>query len=206
MIAGGITMRESMKVFIRVLAYLVVLPRIAAFTISKRLVGADRALEASTQSLARVPGLRGQYLRRAFLNSAISRCAPTAAICWGTVFSKAGAVIDENVYIGPGCHIGLAHLERDVLLAAGVHVPSGSQTHGTESIDVPIREQPGALKLVTIGRGSWIGSGAIVMANVGEDSVVAAGSVVTRPIPARAIAGGVPAKVIRERGADNGRQ
>ena len=30
--------------------------------------------------------------------------------------SQAGAVLDENVYVGPWCLLGLVHLERDVLL------------------------------------------------------------------------------------------
>ena len=50
-----------------------------------------------------------------------------------------------------------------------------------------------------IGAGTWIGSGAIVMADVGPDTVIAAGAVVTTPIPGRVIAGGVPARVIRNR-------
>ena len=40
------------------------------------------------------------------------------------------------------------------------------------------------------------------MADVGRDSVVAAGAVVTRPIPERTIAAGVPARVIRHRDPD----
>ena len=53
-----------------------------------------------------------------------------------------------------------------------------------------------------------IGSGAVVMADVGPHSVVAAGAVVTKPVPEWVIAGGVPAKVIRGRKdlASGGRQ
>jgi acetyltransferase-like isoleucine patch superfamily enzyme len=51
--------------------------------------------------------------------------------------------------------------------------------------------------LVKIGRGSWIGSAAIVMADVGEQSIIGAGSVVTQPVPSRVLAAGVPARVIR---------
>ena len=48
--------------------------------------------------------------------------------------------------------------------------------------------------------GSWIGSGSVVMADVGERAVVAAGSVVTQPVPALVVAGGVPARVLKQRG------
>jgi acetyltransferase-like isoleucine patch superfamily enzyme len=90
-------------------------------------------------------------------------------------------------------------LERDVLLAAGVHVPSGGRTHGSDDLSLPIREQVGTLRLVRIGQGAWIGSGAVVMADVGADTIVGAGAVVTTALPARVVAGGVPARVLRSR-------
>lgn len=192
-------MRDLLKSLLRGVAVVLVAPRVLSFRIRAALGGPDSALEGSTQSLAKIPGRRGQYLRRAFLPHAIHRCHSSALVCWGTVFSKAGAMLDENVYVGPGCHLGLVHIERDVLLAAGVHVPSGTQTHGTDDVSVPIREQPGKLTLVTIGAGTWVGSAAVIMADVGRDCVIGAGSVVTKPIPDRVVAAGVPAKVIRNR-------
>ena len=79
-----------------------------------------------------------------------------------------------------------------------MHVPSGPHTHGTD-LSAPIQDQPGALRLVRIGAGSWIGSNAIVLADVGCDTIVGAGAVVTRPLPDRVIAAGVPARVVRRR-------
>jgi acetyltransferase-like isoleucine patch superfamily enzyme len=180
-------------------ATLLVLPRVAIFAVSARLIGPDRALEGATQALARVPGLRGQYLRRAFLPFVGVRCHPSATICFGTTFSKVGAVLDQNVYVGPGCHLGLVHLEHDVLLAAGVHIPSGAQTHGTADPHLPIREQPGTTRRVRVGAGSWVGSAAVVLADVGKNCVIGAGSVVTKPVPDDVVAAGVPAAVVRSR-------
>ncbi len=134
-------MRELVKSLARIVASVVMVPRIVAFRIAAPIVGIDRALEGSTEAIARIPGIRGQYMRRAFLAGAGVRCHPTAAICYGTIFSKMGAEIDAHVYVGPNCHLGLVHLERDVLLAAGVHVPSGAHTHGHDEIGVPVREQ-----------------------------------------------------------------
>jgi acetyltransferase-like isoleucine patch superfamily enzyme len=114
------------------------------------------------------------------------------------VFSQAGARIDENVYVGPRCHLGLVHLERDVLVAAGVHIPSGPHTHGTNP-SLPIRQQPGRRQLVRVGAGSWIGSNAVVLADVGRNTIVAAGAVVTEPVPDCVIAAGVPARIVRRR-------
>jgi len=191
--------RSVLKSLAFAAATLMVTPSLASFFIRARVLGRDRALAGSSQALAIVPGVLGQYLRRAFLARTLARCHPSATIEFGTIFSKAGAIIDEQVYVGPRCHLGLVHLERDVLLAAGVHVPSGARTHGTDDPNVPIREQEGALTMVRIGAGAWVGSAAVVMADVGANSVIGAGSVVTAPVPASVTAAGVPARILRSR-------
>jgi acetyltransferase-like isoleucine patch superfamily enzyme len=50
-----------------------------------------------------------------------------------------------------------------------------------------------------IKRNAWIGAGATILPGVaiGENSIVAAGAVVNKDVPANTIVGGVPAKVIR---------
>jgi acetyltransferase-like isoleucine patch superfamily enzyme len=55
------------------------------------------------------------------------------------------------------------------------------------------------LQQIRIGAGTWVGSGAVIMADVGSDSIIGAGAVVTKPIPDRVLAAGVPARVVRNR-------
>jgi hypothetical protein len=124
-------MREAVKRVVRVLAFLAVVPQLISFAVRARIVGGDRALEGSTQALGLVPGLVGQYLRRAFLAHTIASCHETAAISFGTLFSQTGARIDAHVYVGAHCFLGLVHIERDVLIGSAVHVTSGRHTHGT---------------------------------------------------------------------------
>jgi virginiamycin A acetyltransferase len=191
--------REWAKTAARAAATLAIVPPLVSFRIRAALMGANRALIGSSQLLSLVPGLPGQYLRRAFLARVLEGgCSSSAAIEFGTLFSQVGARIDERVYIGPRCHLGHVHLERDVLLAAGVHVPSGPYTHGTELAE-PIQDQPGTLRVVRIGAGSWIGSNAVVLADVGRETIVGAGAVVTHPLPDRVIAAGVPARIVKRR-------
>jgi acetyltransferase-like isoleucine patch superfamily enzyme len=192
-------MRELAKGIALAVATVAVLPALVSFAIRRALFGADRALEGSSQALGLLPGMLGDYLRRAFYIRVLEHCSRTATVQFGTLFSQAGARLDDNVYVGPRCHLGLVHLEADVLLGAGVHVPSGGATHGIDDVDTPIREQPGSRTLVRVGEGSWIGSAAVVMANVGRHCVIGAGSVVTHPVPDYSIAAGVPARVIRTR-------
>lgn len=193
-------MKELAKASARAAATVLVLPHLVSYAIRAALFGRDRALEGSMQTLGLVPGILGEYLRRAFLARTLEYCAPSAVIGYGTLISQAGCRIDDHVYIGPRCHLGLVHLERDVMLAAGVHIPSGRHTHGTDT-GTPMREQEGKRTRVRIGAGSWVGSAAVVMADVGADTIVGAGAVVTTPLPARVVAAGVPARVLRQRDA-----
>jgi acetyltransferase-like isoleucine patch superfamily enzyme len=192
-------LKRAAKAAARLAALVGVSPVLASYWLNAALLGRGRALESRSQLLSLWPGLTGQYLRRAFLQQVLARCHHSATVEFGTFFSQPGAILDENVYVGPRCILGLVHLERDVLLAANVQIPSGGKTHYFDDPSKPIREQGGERKMVTIGAGAWIGTGAIVLADVGKGTVVAAGSVVTKPLPDNVIAAGVPAKVIRGR-------
>jgi acetyltransferase-like isoleucine patch superfamily enzyme len=191
--------KEAAKALARFVALLAVLPVLVCFRLNSLVVGRNRALESASQLLSLAPGITGQYLRRAFLQRVLAHCHHTTLVEFGTLFSQCGAMLDENVYVGPRCQLGLVHLERDVLLAANVQIPSGGKTHYFDDPEKPIREQGGERRMVTIGAGAWIGTGAIVLADVGKGTVVAAGAVVTKPLPDNVIAAGVPAKVIRHR-------
>lgn len=192
-------MKSVIKSLLHLLALVCVSPLLLIHALSASLLGKDRALEGSSQWLSLLPGLGGVFLRRAFLGVVLRRCHRSAEVSFGTLFSQTGALIDEDVYVGPRCHLGLVHLEKNVLIAAGVHIPSGGQTHHFSDPSQPIREQGGTRTMVTIGEGAWIGSAAIVLASVGKGSIIAAGAVVTKPIPDFVIAAGVPARVLRSR-------
>jgi acetyltransferase-like isoleucine patch superfamily enzyme len=192
-------MRELLKAVVRVLCLVVACPALASYHLRSALMGRDRALEGSSQVLGLLPGVLGQYVRRAFYTHVLAECHPSTCIEFGVHFSRADARLGQNAYVGPRSHIGLAHIGKDVLLAAGVHVPSGANIHGTGTVDVPIREQTGTLSVVSIGEGAWVGSAAVVMADVGCHAIIGAGAVVTKPVPDYAIAAGVPARVIRDR-------
>jgi acetyltransferase-like isoleucine patch superfamily enzyme len=120
-------------------------------------------------------------------------------LSFGTVFSHHTAGLGRRVYAGVYCCFGDVQIGDDVLIGSHVSIINGGSQHGTERIDVPIREQPGEWPRITIGRDSWIGDRALVLANVGERCVIGAGSVVTRPVPDFAVAIGSPARVIRYR-------
>ena len=188
-----------MKPLIRGAALVAILPRYVLWYCLAQIIGRDAALMSATQALSKGAGLWGRYRRVAFLQLVLDECHPTVCVEFGAIFSQCQARLGAHAYVGPYCQLGRVTVGSDTLLAAGVQVPSGPDTHGIARLDVPIRDQPGQLRTVHIGRDCWIGSGAIVLADVGEQSVIAAGAVVTQAVPPRVIAGGVPARTLKER-------
>jgi len=90
-------------------------------------------------------------------------------------------------------------IEEAVELARGVYI--SDHMHGFDDPETPIRDQPLVrVAPVRIGRGAWLGQNVVVMPGVtiGAGAVVGANSVVTRDVPARTVAVGAPARVIRE--------
>ena len=196
-------MKSFLKSVARGASFLVVTPFIVSHLFLSRIASADRSIESHSQLLALLPGGFGNYLRVAFYRFAIEYCDASATICFGSLLSKVGARIEKNVYVGPRCMLGLVTLEQDVLLGPAVQIPSGPMTHGIERLDTPIRSQPGSQRRLTVGRDSWIGAASIILADVAEQTVVGAGSIVTKPTPPSAIMAGNPAKQLADRKTQN---
>ncbi|MFO0810215.1 MAG: acyltransferase [Gemmataceae bacterium] len=192
-------MKSIAKLCLEVVATLAILPAFTTYAIGRLIVGTERAFPGWSQALSLVPGLCGAYMRRAFYRLVFRRCGSGAWIGFGTIFSHAGCTIGRDVYVGNFCCLGEVTLDDDVLLGSHVSVMNGSAQHGTERLDIPVREQPGVWPHVTIGRDTWIGDRAVVMADIGKHCVVGAGSVVTKPVPDYAVVVGSPAKIVRYR-------
>jgi acetyltransferase-like isoleucine patch superfamily enzyme len=126
----------------------------------------------------------------------------------GVFFETAGdgsIKLGRDVRINTGTliasHVSIT-VGNDVLI--GEYVSLRDANHGTADNGTPIRQQPHAARPIRIEDGAWIGRGCCVLGGVtiGAGAVVAANSVVTRDVPAMTIVGGVPAKPIRRRLAD----
>ena len=159
----------------------------------------DQAFQMASQALSLCPGIICNYLRQAFYRLTLPRCGPDACIEFGTILNQPTVEIGRRVYIGCRACIGECVIEDDVLIGSNVDILSGTRQHAFDDVDRPIREQGGRLEKIVIGRDCWIGNSSVVMANVGAQSVVAAGSVVVRDVEPRSIVAGNPAKVIGKR-------
>lgn len=131
------------------------------------------------------------------------------------VFAEMGGncYIEPPLYANWGCNIhvgnnfyanfGLTLVDdADVYIGDSVMIaPHVTIATGTHPVHPDLREQVYQYNLpVHIGNRVWIGAGAIILPGVtiGDGSVIGAGSVVTRDIPAGVVAAGNPCRVLRE--------
>jgi acetyltransferase-like isoleucine patch superfamily enzyme len=108
-------------------------------------------------------------------------------------------IIGDRTRIGMGnVLIGPVTIGNDVILAQNI-VLSGLN-HSYEDVNLPIHNQSVTKKMIILEDEVWIGANSVIVAGVtiGRHSVVAAGSIVTKDIPAYAVAVGNPAKVIKQ--------
>jgi len=115
---------------------------------------------------------------------------------------EAGQIqIGEDTRLNRGCTLtSYAHIRIDDFTIIGEFVSIRDANHGLKRGE-PMRYQPHTCEPILIGRDVWIGRGSCILPGVtiGEGAVIGANSVVTRDVPDFAIAGGVPAKVIKMR-------
>ncbi len=113
-------------------------------------------------------------------------------------------IAEHNAYIGPGCLIyPKVKIGAYTMLANNVRIIGGDHKYEIPGVPI-IYSNRAELKHTNIGKDCWIGAYSIIMCgvNIGNGSIIAAGSVVTKDVEPYSIYGGVPAKKIKSRFSD----
>jgi acetyltransferase-like isoleucine patch superfamily enzyme len=125
--------------------------------------------------------------------------------------------VQNTFSIHSGCHIivlknaklnlGSGYINRNVKIRCYQEISIGNDVAISENVTIwdsdahqIIGKEDQMTQPVSIGNHVWIGTNVTILKGVtiGDGAIIAAGSVVTKDIPAHCLAGGVPAKVIKE--------
>jgi acetyltransferase-like isoleucine patch superfamily enzyme len=197
--------RLSVKVFLRgvlVLAAMVLTaPLWGLAGLQTVATGGESIFAAFSEMLSLVPGLAGIYLRRGFYCMCLEACAPDCHIGFGTTLAHRQVRIGRGVYIGNRCTLGQVIIEDYTAIGSNVDILSGRYQHHFDQLDTVILNQERSFRRIRIGCNCWIGNSAVIMDDIGPGSVIGAGSVVVKPIPAACVAVGNPA-VVKHKIAD----
>lgn len=186
---------------------------------------------ARNQMLNRHYGrLLWRYLWRRTLTTAGRRWRTDGFVFFGRrleieIARKAEVRIGRFVWIGDDskirCHEGVVEIGpktvigQECTISAYQRVRIGEQCviadramfidfdHGVVEVERPIRVQGIYMRDIVVGSNVWIGYGACILrgVSVGDNSIIGTNAVVTKDVPANAVVGGIPARVIRMREA-----
>jgi acetyltransferase-like isoleucine patch superfamily enzyme len=193
-------------------------------------LGTVRFLARNGMLNAKYARLAVRYLRRRLFTAAGRRWETDGPLFLGRrlqiQIGKRGKVrFGRFAWIGDGtkirCHEGEVAigaktvLGQECTISAYQHVAIGDQCviadramfidfdHSVANVEIPVRRQGIYKRDVDVGSNVWIGYNACVLrgVRVGDNSIIGANAVVTHDVPANAVAGGVPARVLRMREA-----
>ena len=149
------------------------------------------------------PGYRLFYkIRYFFVKRLIKSCGENVIVKSKCYFGNGDRLsVGDRSQLGQNARLGgTISIGDDVLM--GPDVVMMATSHAYNRIDIPINQQGEAEERpIVIGDDVWIGTRVIILPGVkiGNHSIIAAGSVVTKSCESYSIIGGVPAKLIKKR-------
>jgi virginiamycin A acetyltransferase len=186
---------SAMRLF-EALAAIAIGPTVISLKLEEVLLGRARACLSISERSSLWTGLTGTYKRRALLPWLIAAVGQEVSIEAGTILTKPTIEIGNFVYIGRHCILGDVSIGDKTMISDYVRVVTGQ--HGMAP-ETPMAEQAETYRRICLGQDVWVGSGATILADLGDHCVIGAGSVVTKPVPDYLIVAGNPARPIGDR-------
>jgi acetyltransferase-like isoleucine patch superfamily enzyme len=153
--------------------------------------------------LRSLPGPEGMVLRGLLYRLLLKRCGKRLMLYPGVrlMFTHRLSV-GERVAMNIGVYIdagGEVEIGDHVMI--GPYCMISSRDHSVVANGIPMCFQPHIHRKIVIGNDVWIGGNSSIRSGVtlGDGCVIGAGAVVTKDVPAKAIVGGIPARILRYR-------
>ncbi len=185
------SMKRNVKMALTVFSVALTFPFWMISRLEEKLSTGDSAFRFFGQALSLIPGTPGSFIRRGYYIAALRKCDWEFHMDFGSFFAHREVTVGHKVIIGAFSVLGCVALEDGVLIASRVSVTSGKNQHYDREGNITGAH---TFETVRIGKNTWVGEGSVVMANIGGECIVSAGSVVTKDAPDNIIAVGNPAR------------
>jgi len=183
------------SVLVRVFYIITFIPALFSLTVYL-IVNSDSAFVSFAKLFSLIPGKMGNYMRTSYYMLTLTECHYDLSVDFCSFFAHPNAKVRRGVVIGSFSIIGSADLGNNVLISSKVSILSGKFQHKIGQDISPGIYYEG-FDNIRIDDNSWIGEGVIVMANIGKNCIVSAGSTVTRAMKDHTTAIGNPARIIQ---------
>lgn len=156
----------------------------------------ERIYCGCAEILALAPTSIGNYLRKAYYWAVCAGVSPDAQFNFMSLLAHRENIIRAGVVIGAHTTIGYADIGENVLFGSKISIISGKYQHGKPSERASGGELTEENVVLKIGKNSWLGQDVVILANIGENCTVAAGSVVFKDVPDNTTVMGNPARKV----------
>jgi virginiamycin A acetyltransferase len=156
----------------------------------------ERLFCGCAELLCLAPTSLGNYIRKAFYWAVCTDISPDAQFNFMSMLAHRENIIRAGVVIGAYTTIGYADIGENVLFGSKISIISGKYQHGKPSERAGGGELTEENVVLKIGKNSWLGQDAVILANIGENCTVAAGSVVFKDVPDNTTVMGNPARKV----------
>ncbi len=192
-------MKATIKFTLNLISQILILPFAIICKLEEKLLPghAETLFNACAQIMAVLPGLPGSFLRRAFYGMTLESCSSHCHIGFGSIFSHRSARIEPHVYIGNYVLLGSVNIGEYSLIGSRASILNGEALHELDDDGRWTPFSADRLSKVSIAKNVWIGEGCLIMADIGQGSMIGAGSVVTSKIKPHILVAGNPARFVR---------
>ncbi len=171
----------------------IILTRLEEFLTRKR---AGIIFGWSKEILSLCPTILGEVIRLGYYWGVCKNISPDVLFMFGSMLSRQDTVIGPRTVIGAYSMIGYARIGEGVLMGARVSLLSGKYMHGHPGERAENGTADGRFEIISIGDNSWIGQDSTLLASIGANCTVGAGSVVFKEVPDNSTVMGNPARKV----------
>jgi virginiamycin A acetyltransferase len=197
-------MKRLLNAIVLTACFIFVSPLVLLARMGTGIFGSDELFAFGSQCVSLIPSRLGSKCRVVYYFFTLEEFHLDTFILFGTLFPHSRTRMGRRCAVGEYAIIGESDIGHRVGISSKVSIIAGRYQHNFTDITKGVFDTEPVFERITIGDDVFLGEACIVMANVGEKSIIGAGAVVVKDIPPYCIAVGNPARVVKRRTPDSG--